>query len=75
MKDDLSKLNGISTEFIGILIEAFVALALGLTIALAFKWDITLISLVLAPILILGGIFMSRQAEYLPVTSEGNLTN
>jgi ABC-type multidrug transport system fused ATPase/permease subunit len=60
LKDEISKVNGISTEFIGVVSEAMVALVSGLAISFAFEWSMTLICLVLSPILVLGGVVMAR---------------
>lgn len=75
LKDEIVKLNGISTEFFSIVSEAFVALVAGLAISFAFEWSMTLISLTLAPLLVLGGVVMARQVQNLPAKSEGANTD
>ena len=60
MRDDLQKLNGLSTQFVAVLTEAAMALVLGLTTAIFFNWQVTLLCMLLSPILILGGVCMSK---------------
>jgi ABC-type bacteriocin/lantibiotic exporter with double-glycine peptidase domain len=53
-------LNGLTTEYIAILIEAIVGLMIALVLSLIYSWRIALVGIGMAPLLILGGIVMSR---------------
>jgi ATP-binding cassette subfamily B (MDR/TAP) protein 1 len=60
LSEDVAELNGLSTETLAVLLEAFLGLAIGIAIAFRFTWEMALISLGLAPFMMVGGVAMSR---------------
>jgi ABC-type multidrug transport system fused ATPase/permease subunit len=62
ISEDISVLNGLTTEHLAILIEAYGGLVIGAIISLFFTWKMGLVTLAFAPFITLGGILMSRLA-------------
>jgi ATP-binding cassette subfamily B (MDR/TAP) protein 1 len=62
LSEDIGALNGMTTEHLAILIEAYGSLIIGTIIALFFTWKMGLVTLCLVPFISLGGIMMSRLA-------------
>lgn len=60
LSEDVSSLNGMTTETVSVVVEAALGLILGLVIALFINWKMTLITTALTPIMIIGVIAMSR---------------
>ena len=60
LSEDINCLNGMTTEHLSVLIEAFLGLFIGIAIAMAFTWKMGLITLGMVPMVALGGIMMSR---------------
>ena len=55
LSDDVPSLNALSTEALGVLTEAFVALSVGIALAFYYEWRIAAICLGLIPFVLLGG--------------------
>ncbi len=62
ISEDISILNGMTTEHLAILIEAYGGLIIGTAIALFYNWKMGLITCLFAPFISVGGIMMSRLA-------------
>jgi ABC-type multidrug transport system fused ATPase/permease subunit len=62
LSEDISILNGMTTEHLAILIEAYGGLVLGLIVSLFYTWRMGLVTAAFAPFISLGGIMMSRLA-------------
>jgi ATP-binding cassette subfamily B (MDR/TAP) protein 1 len=60
ISEDITLLNGLSTESISILIESVFTLVVGLIIALCLSWKMALITCAILPLLILGGAISNR---------------
>ena len=60
LSEDIASLNGMTTEHLAILIEAYGGLVVGTIISLLYTWKLGLISLLLVPFVILGGIMMAK---------------
>jgi len=60
MSEKISKVNGMTTEQISTIIEAFMTLSITMAIALGFAWQLTLVILALAPLQILGSVINVR---------------
>lgn len=60
LSEDVTEINGLSTEIIAVYLEGIFGILIGLAIAFRFTWRIALISLGTAPLVILGGFMMSR---------------
>jgi ABC-type multidrug transport system fused ATPase/permease subunit len=62
LSEDIGVLNGMTTEHLAILIEAYGGLILGLIIALCYTWKMGLVTAAFAPLISFGGVMMSRLA-------------
>jgi ABC-type multidrug transport system fused ATPase/permease subunit len=60
LSEDISLLNGMTTETIVVMVEAVMGLAFGVLIGIYFCWIQTLVVLLFSPILITGAIALSR---------------
>ena len=60
LAEDITELNGLTTELIAIILEAFLELIIGVILALCYSWRIALVSLALCPFLLFGGFLMSK---------------
>ena len=60
LSEDIGALNGLTSEHLAILIEAFLGLIVGVILALFYTWKMGLVTLALVPFVSLGGIMMSR---------------
>jgi ATP-binding cassette subfamily B (MDR/TAP) protein 1 len=62
LSEDVTEINGLSTETIAVYLEGIIGILIALIIAFKFTWRMALISIVTAPLVILGGFMMSRTA-------------
>ena len=60
LSEDVSALNGMTTETVSTLVEAFVGLILGLAIASLISWRMALFTIAASPVMIIGVVAMSR---------------
>lgn len=60
LSEDIAVLNGMTTEHLAILIEAYGGLVIGTIFAMFYTWKMGLVTLALVPFVSLGGIMMSR---------------
>jgi ATP-binding cassette subfamily B (MDR/TAP) protein 1 len=60
LSEDISALNGLTTETYSIMLEAFFTLAVSIALACLFNWKLALITLALSPFVILGGIATNK---------------
>jgi ATP-binding cassette subfamily B (MDR/TAP) protein 1 len=60
LSEDIGALNGLTTEHLAILVEAFLGLIVGVILSLIYTWKMGLITLAMVPFVSLGGIMMSR---------------
>ena len=60
LSEDISLLNGMTTETLVVVVEAFMGLAVGLLLGLIYCWQEALLVLVTSPIMIVGAMAMSR---------------
>ena len=60
MSEDITNLNGLTTETIGTIIESFLSLAGGIAAAAYYEWRMALICLALTPFTVIGAVLMSR---------------
>jgi ABC-type multidrug transport system fused ATPase/permease subunit len=77
ISEDISVLNGMTTEHLAILVEAYGGVIIGAIISLFYTWKLGLVTIAFTPFIILGGIMMSRLAWKTKVTkaSEGETKN
>jgi len=60
LSEDVSSLNGMTTETVAVLIEAFLSLILGLLISMAISWRMALLTVAVSPVMLIGVAAMSR---------------
>ena len=60
LSEDVSALNGMTTETVSTLVEAFVGLLLGLIIAMIISWRMALFTVAASPVMLIGVYAMSR---------------
>ena len=60
LSEDVSSLNGMTTEVVSTLVEASMSLVLGLVIATFISWRMALLTVACSPVMIIGVIAMSR---------------
>lgn len=60
LSEDVSSLNGMTTETLSVVMEACLGLVFGLLLACYFSWQMALMTIATSPILILGVIAMSN---------------
>jgi ATP-binding cassette, subfamily B (MDR/TAP), member 1 len=62
LSEDIAILNGMTTEHLAILIEAYGGVIIGAAISLFYNWKMGLITCLFVPFISLGGVLMSRLA-------------
>ena len=60
LSEDITLLNGLTTEVFALVLESALALVIGIILSLIFNWKIGLVCIGVAPFVLLGGIMMSR---------------
>jgi ATP-binding cassette, subfamily B (MDR/TAP), member 1 len=60
LSEDITALNGMTTEHIAVLIEASLGLVVGIIISLAYSWKMGLITLSMVPFVQISGILMAN---------------
>ena len=60
LSEDINALNGMTTEHLSILFEAFCGLIIGVFISMFYTWKMGLVTLGMVPFVSLGGVMMSR---------------
>lgn len=58
--EDISNLNGLSTEIVGTLAETGFCLIFGISLSAFYEWRMTLVCLAATPLVMLGGVFMAK---------------
>jgi len=58
--EDISNLNGLSTEIVGTMAETAFTLIFGISISAFYQWRMTLVCLAATPLVMLGGVLMAR---------------
>lgn len=60
IQEDISALNGLTTEAAGIIVEAVLGMAVSAGICFIFTWQVALVVTAVSPLMILGGLGMSK---------------
>jgi ABC-type multidrug transport system fused ATPase/permease subunit len=60
LSEDITEINGMTTETISVYLEAFFGIAIGFIIAVCYTWNMALIALGASPFVIFGALGMSR---------------
>lgn len=58
--EDISAVNGLTTEAIGIMIEAFLGITISCTICFIFSWQLAIVVTLISPFMVLGGLGMAK---------------
>lgn len=58
--EDVTNLNGLSTEIVGTMSETAFCLIFGIWISAFFQWRMTLVCIVATPMVMLGGVLMAK---------------
>lgn len=58
--EDISNLNGLSTEIVGTMSETAFCLIFGIWLSAFFEWRMTLVCIAATPLVMLGGMLMSK---------------
>jgi ABC-type multidrug transport system fused ATPase/permease subunit len=57
--EDITKTNGLTTESVGILLEAFLGLGISCLMCFIFTWEVAIVATALSPFMVLGGVGMT----------------
>jgi ABC-type multidrug transport system fused ATPase/permease subunit len=60
LSEDITNLNGLTTEGVATLTEAFLSLAVGILVSAIYEWRMALVCLGATPLVLVGGMLMSR---------------
>ncbi len=60
LSEDITLLNGLSTEVIAVIIETTLCFAIGMILSLIYSWRVGLVCIGVSPFVLLGGIMMAR---------------
>lgn len=58
--EDISSVNGLTTEAIGIMVEAFLGIFISCLICFIFSWQLAIVITLISPFMILGGLGMAK---------------
>jgi ATP-binding cassette subfamily B (MDR/TAP) protein 1 len=73
LSEDIANINGLTTEHLAILLEAYGGLVIGTIFAMFYSWKMGLITIGLVPFVSLGGILMSRLAWKVKPSKANNI--
>lgn len=60
MSENVTSLNGMTTETIAIIVETFLGMILGLLVSCYFSWRMALTTIALSPVMAIGVVAMSK---------------
>mmetsp|Transcript_8749 Transcript_8749/g.8043 ORF Transcript_8749/g.8043 Transcript_8749/m.8043 type:complete len:84 (+) Transcript_8749:102-353(+) len=60
LAEDITLLNGLTTETLAIYLQGYLGLIIGMVLSLYFSWRTALISVGCSPFLLIGGILRGR---------------
>ena len=58
--EDISSVNGLTTEAIGIMVESFLGIFVSCLICFIFSWQLAIIITLISPFMVLGGLGMAK---------------
>ena len=58
--EDITNLNGLSTEIVGTIAETSFCLIIGISLSAFFEWRMTLVCIAVTPLVMLGGVIMAK---------------
>lgn len=62
LSEDIGALNGLTSEHLAVIIEAFLGLIIGMIISFIYSWKLGLVTLAMVPFVQVGGVLMSKLA-------------
>ena len=60
LTEDISAVNGLTTEAIGIMIEAALGITISCLICFYFTWQLAIVVSLISPFMVLGGLGMAK---------------
>jgi len=60
LSEDITELNGLTSDTITHLVEAFLGITIGIILSFIFRWQMAFISLALSPFMLSGAIIMGK---------------
>ena len=60
IQEDITALNGLTTEAAGVLIEAILGMTVSAALCFVFSWQLALVVIAVSPLMMLGGLGMSK---------------
>ena len=60
LSEDITKLNGLTTQTISVIFEAFLTMTIGIIIGLWVSWRIALVATACSPLVFLGGVLLDK---------------
>ena len=60
LSEKMSKINGMTTESVSVLMESFLTITIGVIIACVFSWRVGLMALAISPMQIIGSLLLSK---------------
>lgn len=60
LSEKMSKINGMTTESVSVLLEAFLTMAISVVISVYYSWRVALIALAISPMQVVGTLAMAR---------------
>ena len=58
--EDISSVNGLTTEAIGVMIEAFLGITISCIVCAIFSWPLAIFCTLLSPLMVIGGLGMAK---------------
>ena len=59
IQEDITLLNGLTSETYAVALESIMGLIIASSLCLYFSWQVGLIAIVMSPMMVFGGFFMS----------------
>ena len=60
LSEDITNLNGLTTETVATLLESFLSLVLGIALSAFYEWRMSIVCLLATPFVLIGGVVMAR---------------
>ena len=60
LSEDITNLNGLTTETVGVLLESFIGLIAGIVVSAIFEWRMAIVCIFMTPFIIVGAVVMAR---------------
>ena len=60
IQEDITALNGLTTEAVGVIVEATLGMIISSAICFFFSWQLALVVIAVSPFMVLGGLGISK---------------